>query len=263
MLNNNHKYYIVCHDPELISNHYQKQFTYLFVGNKYIDKFKHRNKNIIVCRDLPNNLEQYPYLCSFTAWYAISRNNRHILSNYSFLEYDTQILSNNFFTNTITANQIICYDITLFDHYVFSKSTPWLEISLKKIYNIELKDLVAKYKNRYKYWPTSTNITLSQNTLDQFVDWFLPMTKLFQNHKLGSYVHERAFFIFCILHNIEIIYQKNTLKHYQLESHKSIDIYGQFLKNKDTTIFTQQMKPEYDKVYEKELRIALSESEKL
>jgi hypothetical protein len=245
--------YIICHDQEIIleylSNQNYNHFNYLFVGNKNTDKIKHIKK-IIICRNLPNNIEKYPYLCSFTAWYCAARNNILNSTKCSFLEYDSEILSNSFFTSTIQNDQIICYDITLFNHYVFYKSTPWLEISLQKTYNIDLKSFVNQHKNTYKFWPTTTNISLSSDTLKRFVDWFLPMTKVFRHDPLGAYVHERAFFIFCILHGIKVRYIPNMVKHKQSGSHSIADCYGSFLRSKNTNYLHEGMLKEYDVLYD-------------
>ena len=234
-------YFIVCHDQNIILDQLSKisniptNCKFLFVGNGPTDQLKPYDSQSIICRNLENNIEKYPYLCSFTAWYSVSKNGLSKSNNITLIEYDTKIKSNNLFHYKLNDNnQIICYSITLFDHYVFYKSTPWLEISLKQVYNIDLKEFVEEYKNQYKFWPTSTNITLSKDILNKFVDWFLPMTEIFRHDTLGAYVHERAFSIFCILNNINIRYSDTAIEHNQATSHKISDLYGSFLKNKRT-----------------------------
>jgi hypothetical protein len=164
------------------------------------------------------------------------------------LESDTLIKSN-LHTNNIQNNETITYSRTLLDHYVFYKSTPWLEISLKEVYDINLATFIQTHKNLYKYWPTTTNVALSIDILERFVDWFLPMADIFKDYSLGSYVHERAFFVFCVLNNIKITFRDSTLYHNQLRSHQSNDIYGQFLETKNTKILHPSMIPEYDRLY--------------
>lgn len=234
----------------------------MFVGNGHIDIDTSEDLNrVLVCRDLPFNLEQYPYLCSFTAWYAVAKNNLAKSNNITLIEYDTTIKSNNLFYHKLNHDsQIICYSITLFDHYVFYKSTPWLEISLKKIYGIDLKQFVKDHKDQHKFWPTTTNITLSKDTLNRFVDWFLPMTEIFRDCPLGAYVHERAFFIFCVLNKIQIVYSQNTMNHNQAVSHKIIDFYGSFLASKNSMELKKSMIPEYDKLYNDLFRSCLEKS---
>jgi hypothetical protein len=253
-------YFIICHDQEIIlkqiangtfNNLYNYRF--LFVGNGPIDLLDQYGPRVIVCRNLENNIEEYPYLCSFTAWYAvvknqICKNNRMVL-----LEYDS-IIRPSMRPTSIQHNEIVSYSMTLLDHYVFYKSTPWLEISLKKIYNIDLIAFVNTYKNSYKYWPTTTNVALSRNILDKFVDWFLPMTEMFKDYPLGSYVHERAFFVFCILNKISITMQHDAVYHSQLRSHESNDIYGQVLDKYKSLCLESYMISDYNEIYDKALQ---------
>jgi len=246
-------YFIVCHDQEIINQ--QKLLKtrpsdcrWLFVGNKNTENL---DSSTIICKNLEKNIEEYPYLCSFTAWLAVAKNNLAKSNNITLIEYDTIVKSNNpSYYQLNYDNQIICYSITLFDHYVFYKSTPWLEISLKQIYGINLQQFVKDHKNHYKFWPTTTNITLSKDILNRFVDWFLPMTKIFRHDPLGAYVHERAFFVFCVLNKIDISYSNKAIDHSQIASHKILDLYGSFLQKKNTIIFHNSMNEEYDLLYD-------------
>lgn len=252
-------YFIVCHDQEIINKKKSSNHRWLFVGNR--DTGSLTDNSIIICKNLEKNIEHHPYLCSFTAWYAVAKNNLSKSNNITLIEYDTTIKSNNSFHYQLNHdNQIICYSITLFDHYVFYKSTPWLEISLKQIYGIDLYQFIQDYKTQYQFWPTTTNITLSKNTLNRFVDWFLPMTEIFRHDPLGAYVHERAFFVFCVLNKIEPQYSPNTLDHQQASSHKIIDFYGSFLASKNSIELKESMLPEYDNLYNDLLRSCLEKT---
>lgn len=210
----------------------------------------------IICNSLNINIEKYPYLCSYTGWYAILKNQLYHNNIVSLLEYDIVLspnfdLSNRHMVEQQSCNRyIIAYSKTLTDHYVFYKSTPWLEISLKKIHNIDLKQFVLSHKYQYPFWPNTTNITMPIEILEAFIDWFHPMTKVFNHDPLGSYVHERALFVFCAIHHINIKYPEHSiLQHLQLASHKSIDIYGKFLSSKNSIQLKDSMKPEYDLLY--------------
>ena len=247
-------YFIIGHNPKLYID--KPNFTYRFLQ---VGVDAHDNAQTIICHKLPNNIEQYPYLCSFTGWYAIANNNLYDQNNVCLLEYDTITHSNMHSSNKKIlaenkANTIIAYSHTITNHYVFSKSTPWLEIALKKIYNIELQSFIDRYHLKFPVWPTTTNITLSTDILKHFVDWFKPMTDLFKSHPLGAYVHERAFFVFCVLHNINIIFTTNLVQHQQKRSHNIDDIYGSFLRSKNTNYLYNNMKDEYDVLYNHTLR---------
>jgi hypothetical protein len=265
-MENNIDYFIICHNQEIIIDQLSKNIAqklpnckFLLVGDGATDQIKQYDSQVIICRDLSDNLEEHPYLCSFTAWYAVVKNGLYQNNNICLLEYDIELDGKFHQTNTSLINKynnnnyIIAYNKTLIDHYVFYKSTPWLDISLKKIHNINLKTFVSNTKKQYRFWPTSTNITLSTHVLKSFIDWFNPMTKLFCQDPLGSYVQERAFFIYCVLHNIDIFYSNNVLTHHQVCSHKSQDIYGTFLGQREKTILEEKDKEEYHILYDNEM----------
>jgi hypothetical protein len=247
MIIQNTNHYIICHDQNIInSSQIPYNHKWLFVGNRETDRLEN---NVIICNTLKHNIEKYPYLCSFTAWYAMAKNNIAKSNNITLIEYDS-ILKSDLSINNIKNNEIICYNITLFNHYVFYKSTPWLAISLKEIYDIDLQQFIDTHKHQYKFWPTTTNITLSKQILDEFVDWFLPMTEMFKHDPFGAYVHERAFFVFCILNKVSIRYLPNILEHKQLASHGVSDFYGSFLRSKNSHQLCDHMIKEYDELYD-------------
>jgi hypothetical protein len=257
-------YFIVCHDQNIILQRMQQDapnYRYLFVGHSNNTKL---NNQTIICKHLKQNIEGYPNLCSFTAWYALARNNISIKNQICLLEYDAKLTDRfyryheNTVTNYINDQTIIAYSYTLTDHYVFYKSTPWLELSLMDTYGINLNDFIQDIKNQHPVWPTTTNMCMTKQTLERFVEWFLPMTILFREDPLGSYVHERAFFVFCILNNIEIKYIKNpVLSHNQQKSHQNLDIYGKVLDMYKTTVLTQDMISNYDRIYDEAYQISL------
>ena len=97
---------------------------------------------------------------------------------------------------------------------------------------------------------------MHKTVLDDFVEWFLPMTMLFRNFPLGAYVHERAFFIFCVLHDIDMQYIPNTVYHKQQCSHNIQDVYGQYLQANNSAQLMDSMKPGYEKIYNRALHEA-------
>lgn len=259
-------YFVFAHDLALIENwntHIAKvpNNYFLLLGiDKQINTNTQSTSKIISCFNLKNNIEQYPYLCSYTGWYAIVKNDLNTNKTICLLEYDIK-LSSNFYQSNIDIvteqknnNYIISYNKTLTNHYVFYKSTPWLELALNKVYNIDLIKFVESYHKKYPFWPTTTNVTMPIEILRSFVEWFEPMTKLFRSHPLGAYVHERAFFIFCAINDVSIIFNTNTLMHQQKQSHRINDIYGTFLKRQKSYFFLDNMKPEYDRIYNSALK---------
>jgi len=81
----------ICHDNETTSECLQKlEISYiLFVGDQPIDADLRTNPRVIIARELPDNIESEKKLLTFTAWYAIVKNNLFTEYNYLCLfEYD-------------------------------------------------------------------------------------------------------------------------------------------------------------------------------
>ena len=85
-------YFIVCHNQEIIIDQLSKNIAqklpnckFLLVGDGPIDQLKQYDSQVIICRDLSDNIEEHPYLCSFTAWYSVVKNNLNTSKNICFL----------------------------------------------------------------------------------------------------------------------------------------------------------------------------------
>jgi len=221
-------YFIICHDQNIIIDYLKKNkfavlpnYRFVFVGNKptnLIDGIK----NVIICNRLEFNIENYPKLCSFTAWYAVSKNGLSKKKYCCLLEYDID-LSQDFHRKNleaISSADVCSYFIELIDDPVFSKSTPWLEIFFKTN-SINISKI---YEEKFCY--CTTNFILRNDILEKFNNWFYEIASMFKNDDLGSYMHERMINIYCILNGIKIEYIKNQLKHLQLCSHKKQDLYA-------------------------------------
>jgi hypothetical protein len=220
-------YFIVCHDQDIILKAIEENkffqlpdYRFLFVGNRSTNLIEHI-PNVIVCNKLKENIENYPKLCSFTAWYAVSKNGLS-QNNYScLLEYDVEPAQNLHQKNLEKLNDsnICAYFREPINNEMFSKSTPWLDIFFEKY----IVDTSKIYKE--KFWYCTTNFVIQNKLLSIFSDWFYNICEMFKNDDLGAYMHERLINIFCIMNNYNIVYIPNVLKHFQLRSHNISDIY--------------------------------------
>ena len=85
-------YFLITHNVELndkFPKNYIPNITVLLVGNNCSV-----SKDSIVCKNLPYNIEDYPNLCSYTAWYAVAKNKLYNNKTVSLLEYDIDIIQN-------------------------------------------------------------------------------------------------------------------------------------------------------------------------
>ena len=223
--------FIVCHDQNIIvKNEVEKKFNnlkqyrYLFVGNGPIGLIENHPK-VIICRNLPDNIEQYKYLVSFTAWYALAKNNLITTKYVSVIEYDVD-LTEDFYEKNLGAlnrtNGIIGYKIYTLISPIYFNATPWLKSSLSQVYNIDIEQFIMNFVMRTKKnsWSSSSNHTMPTEIFLKFVEWFIPLTEIFKNEKLGAHVHERVIKVFAILNEIGTYYIPNVLNHWQDKSHK-------------------------------------------
>lgn len=224
---NSPQYFIVCHDPNIISNaNIDPLYKWIFVGYNDTNILKHRS-DVIIAKNLLYNIECWPNLCAFTAWYAIAKNwflsdQPVVLLEYDFIAHELDTSTKLSFDNQ-PDKLVFGYRCIPCGHLVFTKSTPWLEIGLKKFYNI---DLPTVFPTLPKTWAASTNIAFKQpDVLYNFVDWFIPLAEFCANKPMGGYVHERAFHIFLsIYYPNSIGCIDNIIVHEEHRSHKQKDV---------------------------------------
>ena len=89
--------FIFVHDQEIILDYLNvnkfnilDNLTYIFVGSGDTSKIENKS-NVIICRNLPINIEEYPKLTSFTGWYAIWKNNLYNSDFIDLFEYDINL----------------------------------------------------------------------------------------------------------------------------------------------------------------------------
>ncbi len=196
----------VCHSEEIVKNCLLKfPGSYiLFVGQ---NKCKIINDNIIIVRDLQYNIEHYPLLLTFTAWYAISKNNLYKDKDYlCIFEYDVifneELLKN--INLTIENNQPKCIS--------FLKNLNGVHFNIDiNVNNICLFTKNNNY-NINNTWFATTNHCLKRDLLNEFVDWYYPQCidnlMHLDRNKIPWY-HERLFNVY--------LYEKLIDDHLSLE----------------------------------------------
>jgi len=224
--------FIVSHDQNIIVDYENKKkfsdlplYRYLFVGSGDTNLIKN-NKKVIICRDLPNNIEDDKLLVSFTSWYALAKNNLVKTKYVSILEYDIDLYSDFYKKNLDCLRRnpegFIGYVVYPLNNPLFLYATPWFPSSVEKIYSFSVLELINKHiqttgKNS---WCSTSNRTLSYDNLKSFVDWFYPITTIFKHDKLGAHVHERCLTVFTLMSNKKNFYIPGVLRHWQKKSHK-------------------------------------------
>jgi hypothetical protein len=214
------KLIFVCHDVDitnkLLQDETKNNFHIFFVGQASVSKDWISNPRITLLRDLPNHIENHKYLLTFTAWYAIIKNNMFLDYHYiCILEYDV-VLESNFEMELIKNCELDSYDIISF---IFTDS--WFMQDIREdvmTYFLNKKGLAFE---KYDYWFPTTNYCLKRKCLHDFVDWYYPdcLDILNLDPFKISWYHERLFYCF-IVKRFYSIYHLNLLSHCQSNSHE-------------------------------------------
>lgn len=231
---------ITVHDPKIILDFerhkkYKRlpKYRYAFVGAANCDEVRHL-PNVIVMRELTHNIEHYKNLVDFTAWFAYSRNKLATENFVSLLQYDTAI-SEDFYEKTLAvlmrdAHKMLGYQAWPIADANFIASNigvPPLSDALAKVYGVDLEQLVAKHVQMTGdlSWPSSNNLAMSAQLLDEFVNWFSPMIDYLGPNVYSGHSFERAIKVFCVMNGVENIYAPECAHHYQLNSHGTQDFF--------------------------------------
>lgn len=189
----------ICHDinsiNHIINNNGSLDYSIIFVGDNELNATIANNNKVIIARNLTNNIEFNKQFLTFTAWYAIIKNNLFKEYKYIFVfEWDVY-LKPNFIENV---NSGINSDL---DVISFGSNTYYLykDINVDVFnYYLKLKGIDALLYNQYSYWLPSTNHGMKRDVLAKFVDWYYPSSLIIDtlNYANISWYHERLFFIY-------------------------------------------------------------------
>lgn len=182
----------ICHSKELCESLLIRYpFCYvLFVGSADSPS----DDRCIVCRNLPINIEHEKKLLTFTAWYAICKNNLFPTSTHlCIFEYDV-VIHNSFLTflNSELPDEVDSYGAIWSNN--FFKRDVSIPILLDFV-NIRCPEPYIIPQN----WFSTTNHCIKRQTLIEFVDWYYPACLLEIKHrhpKKFSWYHERLYFSF-------------------------------------------------------------------
>ena len=215
------KFFYVFHDEHWIPM-LKKQVpgcTLLYVGKNNLTK---EHENVYVCKDLANNIEQYPQFLSFTAWYAISKNRLELNTedgneeSIAIFEYDCLPESDTSLTKLISHSKqydVLGIHIDYANFYVDVK---------REILDGIINKLDLIHPANFT-WYKSSNFVMKRTLLDEFVDIFWPFALTLNNLDPNNikYYHERVFASFLAKKMVT----KTTatvckgFKHFELRSH--------------------------------------------
>ncbi len=225
---------ITVHDQQIIIdfekvNKYRNlpKYRYAFVGQGECNLIRNL-PNVVIVRELADNIEHYKHLVDFTAWYAIARNDLTEGDFVALLQYDTAI-STDFYEKTVECitthpDRILGYqEWPILDENFIDNNMGYkpLADALYKVYGVDLRLLVDNYVagSTDRSWPSSNNLAMSRGQLARYIDWITPMIDLLGPDVYSGHSVERSVKIYCIINNISNIYPARLVHHYQLNSH--------------------------------------------
>jgi hypothetical protein len=228
--------FIFVHDQEIILDYIKvgkfnnlENLKFVFLGDKDISKIENTD-NVIISRNLPINMEQYPKFTSFTGWYSLWKNNLIDCDYINLFEYDVNIVSHfqdiQFETLKNKDLDFVGYIPYPVNSYEYVKNINWVKDiipSIQKIYNIDVYKLTDDIldKNINSVWSSTSNSTFKKEAFFEYMEWFERIIEFIKNSNGCGHAHERSISFFYFIHNKKVKIIPRVMSHFQLDSHKT------------------------------------------
>lgn len=222
--------FIFVHDQKIILDFLKvKKFSslgkvnYVFVGNKPVDQIENL-ENVIICRNLEHNIEDFPNLTSFTGWYALWKNNLINTDYINLFEYDINIEDN--LENEIEENFKKGYDIIGFiplsiNDFNYVRNLQWIKKisqTLKSVYKIDIYNYINSL-DPFTTVSVTSNHSMSKDSFDKYMNWMLPMLEEIKLSYYSGHEVERSISFFYLISKLKYFILQGNLKHFQFNSH--------------------------------------------
>jgi hypothetical protein len=231
--------YVICHDQEIIkanilSKKYDNlgQLFFLYVGNGEFQDLE-SYPNVMIVRNMKNNIEQYPKFTAFTAWYALWKNGLCKTKYINLLEYDTNPDSQfSFLLKNVLKQKpkIVHYFPFSMRNYHFIDNSNWTSTlfkSIKLFYKFDIEPVLRFHINEHiirkiePVWGTTNNICFEYSTFDKYMKWVSPLIGYLKDDINCGHAQERAITFWRIINNVPVFYFNGHIEHVQADSHKT------------------------------------------
>jgi hypothetical protein len=207
--------FIVGHTQDYIAKYideYRKfeNLSVLFVGSGLCDKIRNLPE-VVICRELPRNIEDKKELLHYTAIYAIL-NNKLIHSDTEYIRLyewdiaweDDYIPKSRAFIKTHKPHIVCCQTLRYSNYfikpfYLFSL----LHFGYQQVYGKGTEALMKKVPFKNQEWMVSINFIMSVDYLKNFNKFIKPIIPHFEGREQAGNNLERAFTIHCLHEGIE------------------------------------------------------------
>jgi len=227
--------FIFVHDQNLILQFEEnkkfsnlKNYKYVFLGKRDVDKIENNDK-VIIARKFEDNLEDYPLFTSYTGWYILWKYNLISKKYVNLFEYDVilneyieQSQSKLFYDDA----EMIGYVPFPTSNYHFINNKDWVEHlfnAIKKIHKIDIERTLRIFitKNPNSYWSSTGNTTFRTDIFNEFMKWFEMVANEIKDTKTCGHAHERAISFFYLIKEKKMMLTQGLLQHLQMDSHKT------------------------------------------
>jgi len=210
----------ICHDEASIQTVLHYGYPILLVGNKTVQT----TEKVIVARYLPFHIEYIPKLLTFTAWYAIVKNQLFKGHEYlCLLEWDA-VLDDSFVSNL---KAICATGVPAISFMETTASDLQSDVNPKVFFQfLKEKSIPPRVVYSILTWGCSSNQCLHRTLLEAFVNWYFPcVTILREDPTRISWYHERLYMVFLKHYSIPYALCKGIVHGFK-NSHQDLNKQG-------------------------------------
>jgi hypothetical protein len=219
------KTFILCHTQEFVINSIQDDkyrdfgdYYFVFMGMGQTDKIDGIN-NVIICRNLPHNIEEQKNCLQYCGWYGLYHNNLIDTDYFRIIDYDIDIIEINNTTNHKVKSAIgFNYDFYFLEG--FGNNLKFID-TINDYVKGDIKKLIYDYSIKFNQnkWFSSIDVLIDKEIFFDFMEWFKPIYEKSKDEYYFGMFFERYLTIFLIIKNIEYSVTENEINHKQLKSH--------------------------------------------
>ena len=222
--------FVFIHDQEIVLDFIKKNrfhdledFKWVFLGNNPVDKIINL-KNLIIARDLENNIEDYPKFTSFTGWFALYKNGLLNSEYVNLFEYDIHYIDKFIEINNEMLKKnpdfIGYFPMTISDPVYTSQSQYSIELTeaVKKKTGFDILEMLKKM-HPHALWSSSSNSTWKVSELMMYIDWFSQFIEDLKDSIYCGHMHERSLSFYYFMKNLKVHLTHSLMIHAQLNSH--------------------------------------------
>lgn len=220
------KTFILCHTQDFviksIENGKYKNFDdyyFVFMGAGETNKIYHIG-NVIICRDLPYNIEEQKNCLQYCGWYVLYHNNLIDTDYFRIIDYDIDLIQINNETNHKVKSGVgFGYDFYFLEG--FGDNIKFIN-TINDYVGGDIKGLIDTYSKKFNQnkWFSSIDVLINKKVFFDFMEWFKPIYEKSKDEYYFGMFFERYLTIFLIVKNMGYTVTENEIKHNQLKSHK-------------------------------------------